>query len=1217
MTSSLLRSMLRMGQKPTVAVQASASPNIGASKVMVLIARLGTSLNAYTKKLALVGFTAGTALLVNGCGGGGVGASTAPIVGGNILVLPAVAELYEGQPVTFTVSGGRPPYQVVSGNPTVLPIPAGTSGNTFTVVSKFVSADTPVTLTVRDADNATTNVTANLRPFVLVNELELTPQVTSPGASCGSAVCSGGDAIVRARAGAAGASPNNRGMRFEVITGDFDFVTPGTSALSSSLLTTSDAQGNALARLKARVNAPNQSALLQVVDVATGNVRKFAFSISQVTDGVGSITVNPTTFAWTAFYKGECVVGGVTNHYIYGGTPPYTVRSGTPDFATFAPSVVTTNGGAVTVSTTGFVCSSTGSNFIVTDATGRTVNFTVANNIGTNDRPVLPAPPLGAPFVTPASFGPLACGISAGAIVTQPGGVSATFTVASTEPSRVTAVLASGVLTITRVPNSPGGADSVVVLVTNGTQTTAVPVLLSPNNCSTAGANPILLTTAGSTTSTNSISVAVGESAPVRVSGGRTPYGIISASPNIVQVSANGQTFATTTAQILVTGDFVVRGVVPGVTFVTVLDSTNPQQSTVLAVTVTGSVTPAGTALTSTPANIAITGLATASGSVTGGTPPYLISSAGPTIAQVSLDGVNFATSTAGQFSQTGQFIVRSVTNGTTFVTVTDSSSPPRSASVPVAVTGVGAVSNPIVATPLALALTGTSSAPVQITGGTGPFTVSSVGPSIAQVSADGVSFQATSVGVASNGAFVVRGVTNGTTFINVVDSSNPSKQTTIPVTVAGAGTVGTPIVAAPATVALTGTSSSAVALSGGAAPYSVVSVGPTLAQVSADGVIFANSSAPISVNSLFVVRGVANGTSFLTVTDSSVPPRSAAIPVTITGATSGTTTPIAFSGTGGVFTTLGIGGGSTTPVFITGGTGPNYTVESLSPAIAQVSIDGNVFVSTLATPLVNVAGQFVLRGVSTGTTFVRVRDGEAPVPRSAILAVTVTSTGAVVTPVALSTSNATSVAQFATAAITITGGRPPYRVLSTAPNTTTISATGNPGSFVAGPISVGATPPLNQFVVYGVLPGTAFVVVEDSSSPVVTTVLVVTVTGTAAFRTFTPTPNVLLFNITPPTAPIVVNLAGAAADGIAPFVITGIPSGLTITEGASTTTITSGTYTAASTNITIGRGAAATGVFNLAITDSSPPTPAIPGPPAVPAFTTPRSGTIFVTIAP
>ena len=1189
----------------TAAVQTSAPQINSTEKCTTIVDQCVTTLKKYSKKFALVGLATGTAVLVNGCGGGGVGASTAPIVGGALVVLPAVSELYEGTPVTFTISGGRPGYSVSSSNTTLLPIPAGTTGNTFTLVSKGVSVDTPVTLTVRDADNLTASVTANLRPFVLINELELTPQVASPGASCGSAVCSGGDAIVRARTALPpGGSQANRGVRFEVVNGDFEFVTPGSNALVATLSTTTDAQGNALARLKAKVNAPNQSALLQVVDIATGNARKFAFSISQVTDGTGSITVNPTTFAWTAFYKGECVVGGVTNHYIYGGTPPYTVRSGTPDFATFAPSVVTTNGGAVTVSTTGFVCSSTGSNFLVTDATGRTVNFTVANNVGTNDRPVAPAPPLPAPTVSPGSFGPLACGISAGAIVTQFGTTaSTTFSVASTEPSRVSAAISGNVLTVTRLVNSPGGSDTVFILVTNGTQTSTVPVTLNPNSCLTAGgagSNPIVLDT------TNNVSVAVGTSIPVGITGGRAPYGIISASPNIVQVSADGQNFATTTAQILVSSRFVVRGVVPGVTFVTVLDSTNPQQSTVLAVTVTGTLPTGGTALTSAPTSIAITGLATAPGSVSGGTPPYLIASAGPTIAQVSLDGVNFTTSTAGQFSQTGQFIVKSIINGTTFVNVTDSSSPPRTVSVPVTISGIGAVSNPIVTAPISLALNGTSSAPVQITGGTGPFTVSSVGPSIAQVSIDGVSFQTTSAGVVSNGSFVVRGVTNGTTFINVVDSSNPSKQTTIPVTVAGAGTVGTPIVPSPATLALTGTSSSAVALSGGVAPYSVVSVGSTIAQVSADGVTFANSIAPITVSSLFVVRGLTNGTTFVTVTDSSVPPRSAAIPVAVTGATAGTITPIAFASIVGPITGLNIAGGSTAPIFISGGTvpstGPNYTIKSLSPAIAQVSGDGNVFESSpLAAPQ-SVAGQFVIRGISTGTTFILVSDTAIP-PRTAILATTVTSTGAVVTPVALSTSNSTSVAQFQTAAVTITGGAPPYRVLTTAPNTVTVSATGNPGSFVAGPIAVGATPPLNQFVIYGVLPGTAFVLVEDSASPPITTVLVVTVTGTASFGTITPSPNTVTLTAATPTS-VPIQLAGAAPLGVAPFVITGIPSGLIITDSSGSTTVTTGSYTTTTTtsSITLSKNTVANGVYNLAITDGNSPA---------------RSGTISLTVAP
>jgi hypothetical protein len=702
-------------------------------------------------------------------------------------------------------------------------------------------------------------------------------------------------------------------------------------------------------------------------------------------------------------------------------------------------------------------------------------------------------------------------------------------------------------------------------------------VVLNPSNCSgpgTGSANPIVLST------TNSVSVAVGASLPVAITGGRAPYGIISASPNIAQVSADGQNFATTTSQILVNSQFVVKGVVPGVTFVTVLDSTNPQQNTVLAVTVTGTpATPGSTPLVSAPATINITGTSTASGSVTGGTAPYVVSAAGPSIAQVSLDGVNFSTTSAGLVSQSGQFIVRSVANGTTFVNVSDSSTPSRTVSIPVTVSGVGAVNNPIAAVPATLALTGASTSPIQLTGGTAPFSVSSVGPSIAQVSIDGVNFQSTSAAVVSTGFIVVRGITNGTTFVNVVDSSNPAKQTTIPITVTGVGTTATPIVPSPATLALTGASSTAVALSGGTAPYSVVSVGPTIAQVSGDGVTFVSSIAPTSVASLFVVRGVTNGTTFITVTDSSVPPRSAAIPVGITGAVGGTITPITFLSSGSATTTASVAGGSTIPMFLSGGTGTIYNIRSLAPSIAQVSADGNIFQTTTAAIAVN--GQFIIRGISSGTTFMVVTDN-ATVPGSAVLAVTVTSTGPVVTPIVLSTSNSVSVDISGTRPITITGGAGPYTVTSTAPGIALISASGNPGTFITGPLTVGATPPLNQFIVTGVSGGTAFLLINDSATPAVTTVLVVTVGGGANVLSFTP--STVALTVLAPGAVVV-----ASANSIPPYTITGAAaSGLTITQTGR--------------SFTVNKGAAANGAYSIGVTDSSP---------------LPLSATFSVTVAP
>ena len=457
----------------------------------------------------------------------------------------------------------------------------------------------------------------------------------------------------------AGIPQQGRSVRFDAFQGEYDFVTPGTNALVQTITVTTDTQGFARVLIRARATAISQSAVIQVVDVPSGEVRRFVFPIAQVTTST-EIVINPAKFDWTSPFNNACVIGGVSNHYIFGGQPPYTILNTSPDFATIAPTTVLTSGAAVTIITTGRVCSSTGVSFIVRDANGRTASFTVSNSIGPSTGPTLGSgisiPP---PTIKPATLGPVDCGASASSFVVQdnPSNVTLTLTATSLEPNRLSVLLANGLLTVTRASNGVGGASSILVRVSNGVTFTDVPVSLSgatPFGCGVnAGAGAI--TVAGAT----AVSVAAGTQLAQTITGGTTPFSVVSSNTGIATVT-------TSSART-----FVINGIAAGTTFVTITDSTGA--STILVVTVTAA----------TPLAIAAGGSGTASVpngttagfGITGGVAPYAISSQssvtpGRITASISGNVLTISATVGPAQAPAGTIVVRDANGATITVTV-------------------------------------------------------------------------------------------------------------------------------------------------------------------------------------------------------------------------------------------------------------------------------------------------------------------------------------------------------------------------------------------------------------------------------------------------------------------------------------------------------------------------------------------------------------------
>ena len=336
------------------------------------------------------------------CGGGG-GAPNNQFQGGGtatpLAVTPASATTYSGTPFTFVVTGGAPPYTVISSDQAALPVVGTLTGNTLVVVPGNVGANTPVTLTIRDTAGTSVAAAVSVRPALL-----LPASITITGnPNCGAAgadLCSGQDGLATVKVlGPAGAPLAGRPIQFDVVQGDFGIssTAPGQPVVAS-LVVNSDQNGDAAVRLVVPVSAPTQVATLRATDVTSGSSVVGQFTIAQFVNGNSVLSVIPTG---TTTFKGPdtatCSAGASATFYVFGGTPPYTIATNFPQAVTISGNPVLRSGGGFTITTNG-TCF-TGLTFAITDAAGRTLLTppTADNVFGTG------APPAQAIALSPAA----------------------------------------------------------------------------------------------------------------------------------------------------------------------------------------------------------------------------------------------------------------------------------------------------------------------------------------------------------------------------------------------------------------------------------------------------------------------------------------------------------------------------------------------------------------------------------------------------------------------------------------------------------------------------------------------------------------------------------------------------------------------------------------------------------------------------------------------
>ena len=553
--------------------------------------------------------------VISACGDGGAATPTIS-ASADLSVLPGATDMFPNTPVTFTISGGSRPYTVVSSNSSILPLNLTVSnGSTFVATANNPAVDTSVTITVRDATGKQATSAASVKTAVLLNAITINPSINTGNACGGADVCTGSEAIARVTARANGGPLVGRTIRFEVLTGALGIVSGAT--VVNSLTVNADSFGVALATLRAPIGVPNQYSTIRATDVSSGQTVSYVLTIGQTIDPT-AITITPSTFGWTGAFKDSCVTGGLTSHLITEGTPPHSVSQSIPNYSILTgvppgppgqivpPLTVATVGinfGSLLVSTTGLVCStgSAGNIITVVDSIGRVATINMSNVVGTADRPVGGAAvTLPVPTLTPNSFTGFACGQSSSTFVSQtiPSGYTGTPPVLSAvahEPTRITANLSAGILTVTRVNTDPGGGSQTRVRVSNGTNFSDLTVDfagVAPFACTAAGGSSSPITVAVGTT----LNVSTAAPRPVVATtfdGGSGPYTISVAAPGLVDISADGVAFSQTiTIPVGQPKVYFARANVAAVpssgavTFIRIVDSSTPAQTFVQIATV-------------------------------------------------------------------------------------------------------------------------------------------------------------------------------------------------------------------------------------------------------------------------------------------------------------------------------------------------------------------------------------------------------------------------------------------------------------------------------------------------------------------------------------------------------------------------------------------------------------------------------------------------------
>lgn len=406
------------------------------------------------KTLLSLAFVASASLLVASCGGGGASGSPAT-AGTPVRLTPESGSLYAGVPYTFTIIGGRRPYQLSSSEQTLVALNYSTSSSSFEVIPNNpgvidVGLDPDavpsrtVNIQVVDSGGSVFNASFNVLQNFFTGYGVSYQSLCASGTGAPPQACSGLDSVVRFSPTSQGTRYGNRVMQFDKVRGDFQFVQEDPAAvpqLVNQLRTTTDQNGLALARLRVTVGAPTQIATYRITDVRTGVTTDQTFIIVQQ-DPTTVINLIPNSFTFTGGLAGTCGTGSGQS-IILGGVGPYQVLTSSP-LIIAGPNPVEKNGDRLSVTVPVGVTTCPTGTVTVIDSQGARGTITVASQPGTGAPPPIAVSPTS---LTLTCVAPTA----SAAVIGGTGGLS----VVSSHP-RVQATISGNVLTVTRLLGDGG-----------------------------------------------------------------------------------------------------------------------------------------------------------------------------------------------------------------------------------------------------------------------------------------------------------------------------------------------------------------------------------------------------------------------------------------------------------------------------------------------------------------------------------------------------------------------------------------------------------------------------------------------------------------------------------------------------------------------------------------------------------------------------------------
>lgn len=566
-----------------------------------------------------------------------------------------------------------------------------------------------------------------------------------------------------------------------------------------------------------------------------------------VKDGAGisvsiDVTIGSGVDLFTSAPTAGIVVGvgeNSTTYTIGGGSLVYSVTSNNLSIATVTLNnntfVVTgVTGGKTTVS--------------VKDSVGALVEISVV--VGSTD-----------PLFTTAA-GSVNVGVGAAATF-KVGGGNGPYSVGSSNNAVGTASISGTTLTITGA--SVGTTTVVVRDASTGTVTIAVTVGSTANLFTTAPLN---------------LTVGIGTTSPTfSIGGGSQIYSATSGNTQIATVGINGN-------------KFVVTGVTPGTTTVTIKDSLGG------VVNINVTIGSGATFYSTAPSAVTIAVGGSNTYVLGGGSAPFTSTSSNTSVVTTSVSGNNVVIN--GIIPGSANVILREAGGGN-----------PISIAVTV---GSGSVNGLFTTAPASVTIAVASSPTYQIGGGTGPYSATSSNAAIATASVSGTTL-------------TISGLATGNAIIQIKDASGTPVSIAVSV---GSGTAVALYTSAPANLNLSIGAAPVYTIGGGTGPYTATTSDARIvtAVVSGSGLTLTGVSAGSAV--IFVVDSV--GTR--------VP-----INVSVIGTTSATlaVTPTTSTGYVGDVLTFRVDGGAA-PYTITSNNQSIVTVNS-----GTVSASGGVFNATLA----------------------------------------------------------------------------------------------------------------------------------------------------------------------------------------------------------------------------------------------------------------------------